>query len=806
MFKRPFLLLALLLLLLSTAACTLPAPGPTALPTLADTLTPTPPPTLTPTPMPTPTPTLAPAQRVASGDYELFLGDWLAASQAYQTAFGETTDAEIQSAARLGAGRAALAVFDYPAALDAFRQVVDAYPASPHVAEAYFFLGQAYDGLGRYAEAAEAYRSYRQLRPGVLDAYVSERAGDSLTAAGDHAGALTEYTLSLQAPRLPADFSLELKIAQAYLALGDYTTAQITWDDIYARTGNDYIKAQVDYSKGQAYAALGQFDLAYAAYLDAVMYYPRSYYAYASLVELVNSGYQVDELQRGLVDYYAKAYGVAVAAFDRYLAAGPADPATAYYYKGLSWFNQGDYGGAIAQWDVIIQSYDTHSLWDDAWEMKAYIQWAMLGDYAAARQTLLDFAAISPGHERAAEFLFDAAGVAEREGQLAEAARLWQRIPGEYPSSTYVYRALFLAGICHYRLGDFAAAQSVFLQARALAIDPSEMAGASFWIAKTHAALGDAAAAQTAYEQTATLDPTGYYSERARDILGSRAPFTPPQVYDLGSDPAAERAEAEAWLRSTFALPEGSDMGIPGPLAGDPRFVRGEEFWRLGLYEQAAAEFENLRLEVANDPVHCYRLAVHLSELGLYRSAIFAARQVLTLAGMDDAATLNAPMLFNRIRFGTYYSELVIPTAAEYGFHPLFIWSVMRQESLFEGFIRSSAGARGLMQIMPDTGAEVAYRIGWPAAYTNDDLYRPLVSLRLGADYLAYQRDIFGGDVMVALAAYNGGPGNAYAWSGLAGGDPDLLVEVIRFEETRNYLKGIYEIFTIYRRLYNRTP
>jgi len=57
-----------------------------------------------------------------------------------------------------------------------------------------------------------------------------------------------------------------------------------------------------------------------------------------------------------------------------------------------------------------------------------------------------------------------------------------------------------------------------------------------------------------------------------------------------------------------------------------------------------------------------------------------------------------------------------------------------------------------------------------------------------------------------ALAAYNGGPGNAAIWKELAGDDPDLFLEVIRFEETRSYIKGIYEIFTIYRNLYDRTP
>ena len=110
------------------------------------------------------------------------------------------------------------------------------------------------------------------------------------------------------------------------------------------------------------------------------------------------------------------------------------------------------------------------------------------------------------------------------------------------------------------------------------------------------------------------------------------------------------------------------------------------------------------------------------------------------------------------------------------------------------------------MQIIPSTGEQVARDLGWPPDYTSADLNRPLVSVHLGADYLNSQLTTFGGDIYAALAAYNGGPGNAAEWKKLSPNDPDLFLEVIRFAETRNYIRGIYEIFNIYRRIYDRTP
>lgn len=110
------------------------------------------------------------------------------------------------------------------------------------------------------------------------------------------------------------------------------------------------------------------------------------------------------------------------------------------------------------------------------------------------------------------------------------------------------------------------------------------------------------------------------------------------------------------------------------------------------------------------------------------------------------------------------------------------------------------------MQIMPATGADLAKKLGWPPDYSDADLYRPLVSIRLGTEYLAKQREKFNGDFYAALAAYNAGPGNAEQWKAMAPDDPDLFLEMIRYVETRKYIRGIYEVFNIYRLLYDRTP
>ncbi len=724
----------------------------------------------------------------------------------FELAQQSSADPEIQAAALAGIGRTYFEMGEYAAALDPLRTLVDNFPTSAHRADAYFHLAQVYTALERWTDAADAYLGYLTLRPGLIDAYIHEQRGDALFAAGEYMTAMLDYQAAVNIPHEEAGFALEIKLARTYARVGDYATAQVLYEDISARTTSDYTKAQISYLQGQTYLTSGETDLAYAAFIHAVENYPAAYDTYLSLVELVNAGYSVNELQRGIIDYYAGEYGVAISALDRYLLA-PDDPATAFYFKGLSLRAIEDSAAAIAQWDAVIVGYPGSPLWDRAWENKAYTQWAYLGQYLEGGQTLTSFVASVPQHPRAAEFLFDAARVAERNNDLAQAAQLWERLVAEYPLSDYSFQALFLAGISEYRLANYTAAQATFLRAQAIAPALSERAAATLWIGKTYQALGDASTAQTIWQQAAAIDPTGYYSERARDLIAGRAPFSPPQNFDLGRDLLSERQQAEAWMRTTFTLPEGTELSSPGDIPADAHYQRGMEFWNLGLYTQAITELEALRVALQNDPVASYRLVNLLTELGAYRPAILAARQVLTLAGLDDAASLNAPIYFNHIRFGTYYSELVVPLAQEYNFNPLLVWSLMRQESFFDREIHSAAGAQGLMQIMPATGMEIFNRMGWPPNFTANDLDRPAVSIHMGLDYLDSQRSYLGDDMYAVLAAYNGGPGNASSWLELAGGsDPDLFLEIIRYDETQRYVKGIYEMYSIYRRLYERTP
>ncbi|MEX2030932.1 MAG: tetratricopeptide repeat protein [Anaerolineales bacterium] len=758
-------------------------------------------PSATFTPTPTPTPTPATATLLEGADIALFEADWDTALAQYQEALAGAVDPETRAAALLGIATTHLRAGRYPEALTAFDGFLQAFPADPLSPEAHFLAALAYEETGQDDAALAAYDQYLALRPGVIDADVQERAGDTLRRLGRPMEAIPRYQAGLAASPLHGPLNLQTKIGVTYLNAELFAEALSQFETLFATASDSNTLATMNYLAGLALQGMGQNQAAYERYLDSVIRFPESADTYSGLVILVGESVPVDDYLRGLIDFHAGAYEPARDALDRILATNPT--AAALYYRGLSVRALDDWASARLNFEAVVSDFPGDPLRPAAWREQAVTEWAYLGNYGLAVETYLELAAAYPGTDAGAQALFDGGRVAERNGDLGTAAQTWLRLAAEYPMTPLGYRGAFEGGVVEYRLGDMPAARSAFEAALSFAVEPDQRAASLLWIGKSQAAAGDGAAAALSWQAAAGADPTGYYSLRAEEIQTGELPLQGSGLFNFTTDLAGERAAAEAWLRQNFVVDGAEPLTeLDGVLAADPRLIRGEELWRLGLFGEARDELESLRLDVATDPEATYRLMHKLLDLRLYRSAIFASRQILSLAGMDDRESLGAPVYFNRIRFGPYFGELILPEAVRYGLDGLFLLSLVRQESLFEGFATSFADARGLMQVIPPTGQSIAEQLGWPPDYVEADLYRPVVSVRFGTFYIAEQRDRFEGDLPAALAAYNAGPGNALIWRELAGGDPDLFVEVIRLQEPYDYIRTITEVYAIYRTLY----
>ena len=140
-------------------------------------------------------------------------------------------------------------------------------------------------------------------------------------------------------------------------------------------------------------------------------------------------------------------------------------------------------------------------------------------------------------------------------------------------------------------------------------------------------------------------------------------------------------------------------------------------------------------------------------------------------------------------RFPTPFRNEVVARAREIDLDPAYVYGLIRQESRFIMDARSSAGASGLMQLMPATARWTARKIGLD--YTPDLIADRSTNLRLGTSYLKLVLDDFGGSQAMGAAAYNAGPGRPRRWREGPSLDPAIWAENIPFTETRDYVKKV---------------
>lgn len=405
------------------------------------------------------------------------------------------------------------------------------------------------------------------------------------------------------------------------------------------------------------------------------------------------------------------------------------------------------------------------ALSDDAGLAHDRFEWRVRkGFWESAKELLLD-------RSESAEALGEPASWANRRRSLARD----EMRDGEAARAYAIASQHFLVEGIHYAdlewLSGFIALRLLNQPERALAHfenhrdatkSPISSGRAGYWIGRAHEALGNSQAAAQGYAYGAQFQ-TSFYGLLAAEAAG--LPFDEA----LSATPAPD-----AWKTADFAQ---SDL------------------FQAGLLLQASGA-----LSLAE------RFWTHLAE-GLSD----ADAELLGQAAIDTGQPHLAVMIGKRVaRRGV---ELPAPY---YALHPLaeaglnmspeMLLAIARRESEFDPVVQSGVGARGLMQIMPDTGRQVASSLGLRADHTTERLITdPVYNARLGAQYLAQLAQTFDGNPIMMAAGYNAGPSRPTNWMERFG-DPrrgaiDIVdwIELMPFRETRNYVMRVSESLPVYR-------
>lgn len=592
---------------------------------------------------------------------------------------------------------------------------------------------------------------------------------------------------------------------------GDHEGA-LRWYRLFLDQISDYDgRARAHYKIGLTLADKGDGDAALDSFAVAVNEFPRSRHAYDALSEARRASRAfTDRYHQGLVLYNQLRYREAAEFFVYYLRHDRDGKfrSEASYFLGRSHQRRNNFDGAADKYEDAIESGPDSEYFDLAWLKLAYCRRA-LGRIEESLATYDEYVALYPGRDGVAEALWEKARLLEEKGRWDEAVLVFREVAERSPGSDRAPDALFRAGLCLFKQRRYEEADAAFAD---LFVDSAEQqaARALFWAGKSRDALRQRDEARARYVEASEMSRDSFYGRRALDRIaadrGSETGAGSPVAESGGGELAfgADQAfhEFAAWLAEWYPLVyvPGERVALDRLLRSDAAFVRADAFLAIHMTATAAGELYLLEESFGSDPRMLDLLINYFESQGLHRRAIRVAERLLAMSPARSIS--DAPLYLRRMICPEHFGETVTRVCQEYGIDRNLFYSLMRQESLFESDAVSWVGARGLSQIMPHTGRWIAKQLG-ERGFRSGDLLDPETNIRFGAYYLSVQLEQNGGDVMRALAAYNGGPENVERWWQYGGADDqDVFIEDIGFSQTDDYVRRVYLYARFYREVY----
>lgn len=668
-----------------------------------------------------------------------------------------SADAQTVGSALLESAKDYAAIGDTRTAVSALSTLRNKFPQSTAADEAQFQLGQSEATLGEYRSAISDLTEYAKRHPSVspyidvIMAGYQEKRGDLGTALSlAETAASSRIAVRGQVAALETIRDIEQKQQ-------DFTSYLKTTNRLLELATIPSYRAELTYERASAEQKLGQNAKSIADLRTVVNTYPDSSYAIKALNDLnkLDPSNPVSADQSALIDYDRASYQSAMREFDSVLSTNPQDD-EAWYYRAMSKLYSGDTWSAAVELLTMGDSFPT------------------------SRYTL--------------GALYTAGKLFEENNDLYSAGQAYRMIIQLAPQSAEATNGRLRLGIVLYEQHDFSAAITTLAPIHG---PSTSLAQASFWTGKAYQRLGDQTEAVQSWADASQANPTGYYGLRAQQMLDGSRPVADPQSQPTMS--ATLSPTDLTALANWYALQGTTESDALSKIAADPDFQRMSLLYELGLTDQAGWELTDLANKYGHDLASLAALGGWLDNAGQYNAAYRVGVRLLSLA---DAGGTNVPIALQRLAYPLAFPQLVEGQARANGINAYLLLAVIRQESGYDPTATSSAGARGLTQVMPSTGADIASSLGIKD-WTADDLNRPRYAVQLGAIFLSDRLKKYQEEIFPALAAYNAGDGNVASWmTGDGTSDPDLFVEQIPFPETHDYVQLVYANYLNYLRLY----
>ncbi|MGZ8190168.1 MAG: transglycosylase SLT domain-containing protein [Methylococcaceae bacterium] len=282
-----------------------------------------------------------------------------------------------------------------------------------------------------------------------------------------------------------------------------------------------------------------------------------------------------------------------------------------------------------------------------------------------------------------------------------------------------------------------------------------------YWQARSMAATGDTVQAQNHYTKLA--EDRGFYGFLAADIIN--------KPYNLTDKPV---------------LLAGNELNA---LANETDFKVIEELNFFNKELEARRQWWFAIKKLSNERI---MIAAKLAQAWKWDQ--IAIMTLVKADYWDDLA----------LRFPVNYLSQILENSNQQNLDPAVAFGLIRQESMLDKNARSAVGARGLMQIMPQTGKQIASTLNelWQS---ENSLFNPDINIKYGIHYYKQLLNQFAGHFALATAAYNAGPNRVRKW--LPSDKPvpaDIWIETIPYKETRKYVTSVFSYAMIYQNRLHR--
>lgn len=687
---------------------------------------------------------------------------------------------------------------DYQQAISVLWNVKYSTLNLPLFIKSQYILGECFKKIEDWDRAIGIYKNLVKSDPLLTDYSLFFLAETYHLKRENHESIATFKEIIENFPQSLIISEANYQIAQNYRELNDLTSALIYYENILKDSQDNQLKANVLLDLSDIYwKEKKYFDSLNCLYeiLDKSYKLKRNsepeelliryFYWIKENLKEINVPYPIMMKCADILFKYRK-YDLAENLYEEIISNFPdaKDITEVYYNRARALYYKKDYKEAINQCNEIISRFPTSDIITKVHYFLANSIFASGERYSAIEKynkIITQYPESSYAREsylRLAECYFQ---LNEPEKGIFQ----WKQVIEKYPDSSQAMNAWWNLGRYYTKNNNNSEALEAYRLLSERFSKSSLGDDALYWRGKTLQKMGLEEEARVIYEKLLREYPLSYYTERITK-----------QRDDLNFVGLISAFEKEDFTNLEEFLLKYAKIEGKGQLS----LLKAELFEEISFYKESIIELKETLNDYPGNIFLLFKLSdVYKKNMDYYNSLNYS--EIVFNYLVDNLQLDDLPFELWESLYPICFEDIIREYALKYEVDPLLVMAMIREESRFNSWNESVAGARGLMQIIFSTAEWIAPKINI-IDFNDEMLFSPKVNINLGSWYIHYLKEKFSNDYILMISGYNAGPGITDQWlERYDQSDLDNFVENIPYAETREHIKKVMKSYQMYKKL-----